>query len=315
MVPHLPSTNQTKTERHNPITHRSTFTVGLAALALVALTGCGAVDDGEPTVAAAESALTTSPIRITYGADPSQFGDLRLPCGHGPHPVAVVLHGGCWTSAFGNELMDAVSEDLTEAGIATWNVEYRRILEGTGGYPETFLDVGTAIDTLRTLEHTYDLDLHNVVTVGHSAGGQLGIWAAARHKLAPTSPIYIANPLPMHAAVSLAGVHDLARTEEDDTCLDFAMELLGGTSDEVPERYAETSPIELVPIGVDQVLIHGTADDLVPPYMSYDYRDVAREAGDHVKLKKINGADHFDIIEPTYSKWHQVRNKILDAFD
>ncbi len=122
--------------------------------------------------------------RLSYGTDEFQFGDLRLPKGAGPHPVAIVIHGGCWMSEYGLSYMGHLSAALTEAGVATWCVEYRRVGNQGGGWPGTFEDVARAADHLRKIAKTYPLDLNQVIAVGHSAGGHLALWLAAR-KLLP----------------------------------------------------------------------------------------------------------------------------------
>jgi acetyl esterase/lipase len=264
-------------------------------------------------VATAQSAGTTAPIRIDYGADPRfQFGDLRVPSGPGPHPVAVVIHGGCWHNSFALDLMDAASEALTAAGLATWNNEYRRLEDPGGGYPNTFTDVGMAIDKVRHLAAQYHLNLGKVITVGHSAGGHLGVWAAVRPRLPRGHPLRGRAPLPLFAVVALAGILNLAESLDLDVCNDLAEALLGGLPEEVPARYAATSPSDLVPLGVRQVLIHGTDDVIVPLVVSQHYRQVARAAGDHhVRLKKIHHGNHFTVIDPVAPQWPQVLTPIL----
>src|SRR5215510_4011646 len=141
--------------------------------------------------------------RIAYGTDPLQFGELRVPATKGPHPVAIVVHGGCWVAKLGNLDPRAVAMDnmrplasaLTEAGIATWNIEYRRLDNDGGGWPGTFQDVAHAADFLRSLQRDHQLDLARVISIGHSAGGHLAMWLAARPKLAKTSELYVDNPL------------------------------------------------------------------------------------------------------------------------
>ncbi|MDI1445446.1 alpha/beta hydrolase [Polyangium sp. 6x1] len=287
-------------------------------LALAGLVGCGGGPDDLPEALTeeAKNAVVAGPMLISYGPEPDQFGELRVPSGCGPHPVAVLIHGGCWTTVFGLELMSDMGEDLVSEGIATWNIEFHRITYGGSddGHPETFLDVGAAIDELRALAPVYDLDLDHVAAVGHSAGGHLGIWAAARPNLPTSSSIRGADPLPLSAAVSLAGVLDIADPVARGACGTLADQLLGGTPADVPERYAEANPSELVPIGVRQVLVHGTADEIIPLSSSENYRDHAHAAGDQVSLKKVHGADHFDVITPASLKWPQVRARILSVF-
>jgi len=215
------------------------------------------------------------------------------------------------------DIMTPLSEDLTNEGLATWNVEFRRITMGKpeSGYPGTFLDVGAAIDELRALAPVHDLDLDRVVAVGHSAGGHLALWAAARPRLPSTSGIRGSDPLPLRAVVSLAGVLDLADTKARGQCGKLADKLLGGTKAQVPERYAETNPAELVPIGVPQVLVHGTADDVVPVSGSEDHHARAHAAGDRVSLTTIQDGDHFDVITSASTKWPRVREQILALFE
>ncbi|MDI3282426.1 alpha/beta hydrolase [Polyangium sp. 15x6] len=228
----------------------------------------------------------------------------------------MVLHGGCWTTMVALDIMSPLSEALTNEGLATWNVEFRRITMGKSdsGYPDTFLDVGAAIDELRAIAPAYDLDLDRVKAVGHSAGGQLALWAAARPRLPETSGIRGSAPLPLRGVVSLAGVLDLADATARGLCGNLADQLLGGTKAQVPERYAETNPAELLPIGVRQVLVHGAADVVVPLSGSETYRARAYAAGDRISLTAIPDADHFDVITPSSTKWPQVRARILGIY-
>ena len=121
--------------------------------------------------------------RIAYGPGPQQFGELRLPDGAGPHPVVIVVHGGCWLAEYDLGYMSSLAAALTADGVATWSIEYRRVGDDGGGWPGTFDDVGAAADHLREIAAEHELDLERVVAVGHSAGGHLALWLAARHGL------------------------------------------------------------------------------------------------------------------------------------
>ena len=133
--------------------------------------------------------------RITYGAAPEQFGELRLPTGPGPHPVVVLIHGGCWRAEYDITHIAPLATALADDGWAVWAIEYRRVGSPGGGWPGTFVDVGTAIDHLRTVAKTHPLDLSRVVVAGHSAGGHLALWSGARGLLPKDSPIATSNPL------------------------------------------------------------------------------------------------------------------------
>jgi acetyl esterase/lipase len=238
--------------------------------------------------------------RIAYGAAPQQFGDLRLPKGAGPHPVAIVIHGGYWRSAYGLDHIGHLCAGLTRAGVATWSLEYRRIGDPGGGWPGAGEDVLRGAGYLRTLAERYPLDLTRVVAVGHSAGGQLALWLAAQRKV------------PLRGVVSLAGIADLRRAWELGLSRGVVAELLGGTPLENPERYRQASPIELVPLGVPERLLHGTRDDVAPIEISRRFQAAAAAAGDDARLIEVRDAGHFDLIDPRTRAWAQVQAAVLE---
>jgi acetyl esterase/lipase len=235
--------------------------------------------------------------RIAYGPAGSNVADLRIPDGPGPHPVVVLLHGGYWQLRFGFEYMNPLAEALTHEGFATWNVEYRRVGEDGGGYPGTFQDVAAATDLLRRLE-SRRLDLARVTVMGHSAGGQLALWlaSAARRRLA-SSP----DPMRIARVVAVAPVTDLRRLGDDGSSP--VLKLVGTPESARSARYAEISPIELVPLGVPQVVLHGTADWLLPIAMSQRYVETARARGDDATLVPLAGLGHIEPADPTSSAW------------
>lgn len=290
----------------------------LGALGLVAggglLAGCGAGGlpgtgpDVPPTPAG-----TPEPVPLRYGPDPSQFAVLHLPAGgSGSLPVVVVIHGGYWRDAYGLELGTPLAVDLTTAGVAALNVEYRRT-GGTGGWPVTLTDVATAVDSLPGAGQQAAggrLDLARVVTLGHSAGGQLAVWAASRSRLGPGAPG--AGPVVRpRGAVSQAGVLDLVAAADQDLGGGATAALLGGTPATVPDRYAVASPAALVPAPAPVVAVHGTADTTVPFDQSVRYVDAATRAGGTARLRPVGGADHFDLIDPSTAAWAAVREETL----
>ena len=228
-----------------------------------------------------------------YGSHPSQLGELFLPSGIGPHPVCVVVHGGYWRAQYDRSLMEGLCTDLSAHGVAAWNLEYRRVGAG-GGWPETFLDVAAGIDLLAGLDAP--LDLSRVAAVGHSAGGQLALWAAARRDAA----------VRLAGVVSQAGVHDLREADRLGLGENATAPFMGGHPDEVPDAYADASPIERVPVGVPQLLVHGDADDVVPASQSTAYAEAAQEAGDEVDLVLRPGEDHFVHLDPAGGAWADV---------
>ncbi len=226
-----------------------------------------------------------------FGTDPSQVGDLHLPRGSGPHPVAVVLHGGYWQTQYGKLVTRPLSLDLADRGWAAWNLEYRRLGSrrgGGGGWPQTFEDVAAGIDLLATLDAP--LDLSRVVLVGHSAGGQLALWAARRPQL-PEGAVGAGPAVVARAVVALAPVTNLERARV------HAEQLLGGSTSEVPERWAQADPVRAGAPAVPALVVHPTADETVPVARSREYA-----AATGVPLVETAGA-HRDPIDPTSEAW------------
>ncbi len=258
----------------------------------------------------------TATQRVHYGEAPSEFGDLWLPSGNESHPVVVMLHGGCWRADLpGIELMAYAAEDLRQHGFAVWDIEYRRLGEPGGGYPGTFEDVANAVDWLRKLAGADRLNLANVIAVGHSAGGHLALWAAARRRLPKASALYRDNPLPIKAVVSLAGVGDLSeyRALGPAACggprvIDF---LDGAVSRGPWDVFTDTSPAEMLPIGVPQAIISGELDPIVPAPFGRAYAAKAKAAGDPVQEITIAGASHFELIDPESAAFKEIRSIIV----
>ncbi|GAC1462455.1 MAG: alpha/beta hydrolase [Ktedonobacteraceae bacterium] len=242
-------------------------------------------------------------IRMQYGPNAFQYGELYLAQGKpSKTPIVLLIHGGFWRAAYGLALMRPLARDLVQHGITAWNIEYRRVGNNNGGWPETMLDVALATDYIRTLASQYAIDEERVVTVGHSAGGHLALWVAARHRIT-AGELLAQNPMKITGVVSLAGCADLEYVAQLGLGRDAVVELLGGEPQTVPERYAAASPAALLPIGVPQVLIHGTRDNNVPFDVSQFYTRKALDAGDDVTLIELPGADHFVVIDATSESW------------
>jgi acetyl esterase/lipase len=256
--------------------------------------------------------------RIAYGATPSQFVELFLPAGAGPHPVVVLFHGGCWTVDFGGiRQMRNMCTALAAQGIAVWNVEYRRYDEVGGGYPGMYQDVATAVDLLRAhaAPAQANLDLSRIVAVGHSAGGHLAQWAASRHKLPEWSAAWAANPLALPAVISLGGLADL-RNEAGlicSSCERTTPQLAGEPSVERPDVFLDTSPAEMLPAGVRTILIHGELDEISPLATGERYAARARQAGDVAEVLVLPNASHYDEVSADSPAWAITGMEILKA--
>lgn len=246
--------------------------------------------------------------RLTYGPESDQFGDLYLPTGKGPYPLAILIHGGFWRAPYRLDLMEGLAEDLAQRGIAAWNIEYRRVGNPGGGWPGTLLDVGRACDWIMGRP---EIDAQRAISIGHSAGGHLALWLAARHRLAMDSPLASPEkPLALRGAISLAGANDLEHVWRLNLGRGAAQELLGGTPEQYPERYAAASPAALLPLGVPQVLVHGDQDVNVPIEVSRAYAQKAHEAGDSVTLIELPGEEHFVVIDPRSEAWKLTQAEI-----
>jgi acetyl esterase/lipase len=250
------------------------------------------------------NSATSRPLTISYGPGDSQVGDLRVPETAGPHPVAVLLHGGFWRDHWTRDLMGSLALDLTTRGWATWNLEYNRVGSG-GGWPVTLEDVAAGIDRLEEVGADHRLDLAKVVAIGHSAGGHLALWAAARPHLSDRLPD-IPTRVPLRAAVGLAPVTDLKTGYNEDLGDGAVGALLRRTPVDGPDRYAAASPKELLPIGVAQIIVHGSLDEDVPVAMSRQYAAAATAAGDAMTYHEIDGADHMDVIDRDHEAWSTV---------
>jgi acetyl esterase/lipase len=238
-------------------------------------------------------------LRVAYGSDANQFVDLRLPKGKGPHGLAIVIHGGYWRAKYDLLYAGHLCAALTGKGIASANVEYRRVGNAGGGWPGTFADVRTAYQFLLQSASKYEFDARRVVVIGHSAGGQLGLCLAAHES-------------GVKAVVSLAGVVDLQRAYALHLSNNAVAEFLGGTPAEVGDHYKEADPMKLK-IAARQWLVHGAEDDTVPPPFSRDYVAAKQKMKEDARLVEIAGAGHFEIVDPRAAAWKDVERVVMEA--
>ncbi len=259
----------------------------------------------------APSLPTYTVTRHTYGSEEFNFGDLYLPDTPGPHPIVPLLHGGFWRATYDLTLMDKLAAYLAHHGIAAWNIEYRRVGNKGGGWPGTLQDVAQAIDYLCTITTASNIDLLRIVPVGHSAGGHLALWLAARSCLPSHSPLAITKtPLALTGAISLAGVVDLELAWQLKLSKNAVRDFIGGSPAEMPKQYAEASPTALLPFQVPQVLIHGKDDTIVPLAISQFYALKAARAGDTVKIMELPATDHFAVIDPSSDAWAATMHEL-----
>jgi acetyl esterase/lipase len=237
--------------------------------------------------------------RVAYGGDANQFVDLRVPKTKGPYPLAMNIHGGYWRAKYDLEHAGHLCAALAGKGIATANLEYRRVGNAGGGWPGTFADIRAAYQFLMQKARQYELDEKRVVVMGHSAGGQLALCLAA-------------HEASVKSVVSLAGVIDLEQAYALHLSNDAVVEFLGGTPGEVPDHYREADPMELA-VPARQWIIHGSADEVVPTAFSRDYVRAKQKMKEDARLVEIAGAGHFDLIDPRSGAWKEVERAVVEA--
>ena len=247
----------------------------------------------------AQDILTLAPpkanARIAYGKAPQQFGDIFLPHGAGPHPAVIFIHGGFWRNAYSLDHAGHLCAALARAGAAVWSLEYRRLGDPGGEWAGMSDDMVRGAQQLVVVATRYNLDLKRVIAVGHSAGGQLALWLAAQ------------QVVDLRGVVPLAAVSDLRRAYALQLNDGVVGQLLGGSPDRVPQRYAAASPTELLPIAVPQRLLHGTADQVVPFEMSQRFAKASKNA----KLIPLPGVGHYELIDPRSKVWPTIEKNIL----
>ena len=253
---------------------------------------------------------------VRYGDQALQMVDVWVPQGTGPHPTVLMVHGGCWQSDIADRrIMNWIADDLRNRGIAVWNIDYRGVDRPGGGYPGTFLDVAAAADALRSHAPRYNLDLSRLVATGHSAGGHLALWLAARSAvnrrppdpLIPRdSPILSSDPLQIDAVVSLGGLQDLeaAAVPPGSGCgLEVIEKLVGPPTLSSRNVFADTSVPRLAPLGIAQVLVNGLQDRIIPSAYAEGYAAPMRASGDAVRVRMIDRTGHIELIAPESEAW------------
>lgn len=223
--------------------------------------------------------------RLHYGSTPEQFLDVRLPSASGSQAAAVIfIHGGFWRAEYDLHQADTLCSALRRDGLATFNLEYRRVGNPGGGWPGSFDDIRTAFRFIRDQSLRFGIDPSRIVVIGHSAGAQLALVLASRE---PS----------LCGVIALGGLLDLGRTVESPTSAEHVIDYLGGTPTDVPERYADADPMRLS-ISTKQVVVHGLDDEDVPPEMSRSYVATKNKAGEQVVLVEPANIDHFNVIDP-----------------
>lgn len=226
---------------------------------------------------------------LSYGEDPNQYGELSLPAPDNGRPLVVLIHGGFWREQWKLDLMRPLAADLNERGYPTWNIEYRRVGESGGGYPNTLLDVAAAID------HMHHRHSPHLALIGHSAGGHLALWAAARVALDSNAPGSYPRVLPA-LTIGLAAVADPTAANRAGVGVDATGNFFGGDVADHPDRYRHATP-NLARAAGRVVLVHGEADESVPLDQSLN------QAALVARTEVLSGVDHMSVIDPQHHSW------------
>lgn len=293
---------------------------GLVAAAVGVLSGSAGAQRSAtaPITFQAVAAMTAPPpaARESYGADSSQFGELRLPTGTGRFPTIVLVHGGCWLAQYDYRYLNAMAQALADSGYAVWTVEFRRVGSPGGGWPNTFLDVGAATDYLRELAKRFPLDTNRVIAVGHSAGGQLALWLPTRRRLAVGTPLYAKAPMRVRGVLSIDGITDMGAFARAKSvgCNAATPRLMGGMPDSIPERYLQVDPIARLPLGVRSRLLHGYLDQIVTMDQARSFAARASAAGDESQWTLLEASGHFDAVSPLSPVFYHVFDELRSLF-
>ena len=278
------------------------------------------------TAAEEQSAFSHPPVEpdagAAYGDHPDQVIDFYFPRGTGAKgsaPLVVLLHGGAWRARCDRRHVTPFAGFLARRGFAVANVEYRRgeladaaasggnapVDDGEGAtpvagrWPDTFDDVAAALDALPALVRDLlpSADPRRTVLTGHSAGGHLALWAAARHVLPADSPWRTAAPADLRGVVALAPIADFEVARKLDVCGGAATQLLGGEG-KFAERRPYADPALLLPTGIATTLVQGRTDEVVPMAVAEAYADAAAKAGEMVGVTLLEDVGHFPLIDP-----------------
>lgn len=249
------------------------------------------MDAGEDLGSLGDLPLPLPDAVVRYAAHEDGLVDVHLPARSAtPAPLVVLLHGGFWKQAYDRRHTRPMAAALAAEGFVVATPEYRRV-GGSGGWPTTAEDVDVAAGAIPDLLEGLGIATTGMTVLGHSAGGHLALWLANQDR-------------PIDRVVGLAPVGDLRAAARLGLGDDATQALLGGSPEERPREYAAADPVarfeERPKCAV--VVVHGALDDVVPLAIS---RGLV-EAHPFVELHPVEGADHFDVVDPTSPAWQVV---------
>ena len=278
----------------------------------------------EPSPLMRWSDLTGRPLpkpndSITYGDNAAHLVDVWLPNGAGPHPVVLMIHGGCWQKSIADRtLMNYAAETLRQEGMAVWNIEYRGVDEPGGGYPGTFLDVVGAAKAFGEYADEFNLDTDRIAGFGHSAGGHLITWLAGVHNTPEGSPMAGISVPKMTGVINSGGLADLQASEPVtlESCLTAIKDdLIGAASEKRPDPLSDTSSDRLLPTGTQIISVNGARDQIAPPQLGQGFTAKALAAGDSAKTVIVDNEGHVELIAPGSAAFDEQIRLLKDILD
>ncbi|WP_086734906.1 alpha/beta hydrolase [Erythrobacter colymbi] len=246
-------------------------------------------------------------LKVAYGTESArQYGELRMPQGKGPFPLAVIWHGGCWAGMGGTVNVAPLAAFLAANGVATWTPSYRE-LGSDGGWPNTFTDWAQGLAYVKTLARDHPLDLSRITLMGHSAGVTPAVWLASGNK----GDAVVAADLPRaRALVALDGPLAVGPFVGADAAIcgqPVIAPLLGGSPTELPGRYAMLDPVSNAPLVKRLLVVDGALPDPDPAVL-----DRLRAQGIAVEVIRVDQAQHFNLLVPGTKDFAAIGPALLD---
>ena len=236
------------------------------------------VEKNVPYEKIASLTFTTANEKFFYGNDTEQyalFWRAKKSLNNSQSPLVIMIHGGCWLSAYDIQHTYALSTGLAQAGFNVWSLEFRRTGSTKGGWPVTFEDVKKGI-IASSQYHNGEFKLAESILVGHSSGGHLALLAGG----------VISE---VKGVIGLAAITDIeAYARGRNSCQKATQDFMQGMPKDKPTQYKSANPSKQ-PLHVNSVLLQGDQDYIVPAF-------------EIDKLKRpvvmLEGVGHFDWVHP-----------------
>ena len=222
-------------------------------------------------------------VLLPYGAQ-NQQTLVHFPVGATNADSVLVIHGGCWSNAYGVDHALPMAAALSDMGLDVWAAEYRRVGDEGGGWPGSLEDIKSAIRYVT--QNTGESPL----LLGHSAGGHLALKAAEDPNLS------------ISGVVALAPITDLVSYgAETGSCQSMVPKFMGDESYRPSAAY-DAASVRIEAIKVPTIVVIGDADPIVGTNQV--------ESFSSGQLRTIPEAGHFDLIHPETPAFKVVKSTV-----